>query len=105
MNTQEDTFFIVPRELHDDLVRKAYAERGFDEDECEAAAKFSAHATTHGIRTHNAWKALHLQTTFLVPRRAAANHRPPSSARNPVSLPRRFGTANISWDRQLPMKR
>ena len=43
---------------------KAYAERGFDEDECEAAAKFSAHATTHGIRTHNALKALHLDDLF-----------------------------------------
>ena len=64
MNTQEDTFFIVPRELHDDLVRSAYAERGFDEDECEAAAKFSAYATTHGIRTHNALKALHLDDLF-----------------------------------------
>ena len=104
MNTQEDTFFIVPRELHDDLVRKAYAERGFDEDECEAAAKFSAHATTHGIRTHNALKALHLDDLF----GSKAGGCKPSATiirKESVSLPRRFGTANISWDRQLPMKR
>ena len=64
MNTQQDTFFIVPRDLHDDLVRKAYAQRGFDNEECDAAAKFSAYATTHGIRTHNALKALHLDDLF-----------------------------------------
>ena len=62
--TNEEQFFIVPNETHNDLVKKAYHHRGFDESECEAAAKFSAYATTHGIRTHNALKALHLDDLF-----------------------------------------
>ena len=62
--TNEEQFFIVPNKTHNDLVKKAYHHRGFDESECEAAAKFSAYATTHGIRTHNALKALHLDDLF-----------------------------------------
>jgi L-2-hydroxycarboxylate dehydrogenase (NAD+) len=62
--SQEDQFYIVPTETHNDLVQKAYAHRGFDDSECQAAAKFSAYATTHGIRTHNALKALHLDDLF-----------------------------------------
>ena len=62
--TNEEQFYIVPTETHNDLVKKAYHHRGFDESECEAAAKFSAYATTHGIRTHNALKALHLDDLF-----------------------------------------
>ncbi|NBQ02749.1 MAG: lactate dehydrogenase, partial [Opitutae bacterium] len=62
--SQEDQFYIVPTETHNDLVQKAYGHRGFDDSECQAAAKFSAYATTHGIRTHNALKALHLDDLF-----------------------------------------
>ena len=62
--TTEEQFYIVPTETHNELVKKAYQHRGFDESECEAAAKFSAYATTHGIRTHNALKALHLDDLF-----------------------------------------
>jgi L-2-hydroxycarboxylate dehydrogenase (NAD+) len=60
MNQNEEKFYIVPEGTHNELVRKAYAHRGFDEEECEAAARFSSYATHHGIRTHNALKALHL---------------------------------------------
>lgn len=62
--TNEEQFYIVPNETHNELVKRAYQHRGFDESECEAAAKFSAYATTHGIRTHNALKALHLDDLF-----------------------------------------
>ena len=62
--TTEEQFYIVPTETHNELVKKAYQHRGFDASECEAAAKFSAYATTHGIRTHNALKALHLDDLF-----------------------------------------
>ena len=62
--TNEEQFYIVPSETHNELVKRAYQHRGFDESECEAAAKFSAYATTHGIRTHNALKALHLDDLF-----------------------------------------
>ena len=60
----EEQFYVVPEETHNQLVRQAYQYRGFDSSECDAAAKFSAYATTHGIRTHNALKALHLDDLF-----------------------------------------
>ena len=59
-----ETFYIVPVEKHNTVVEAAYAKRGFNEDECKAAAKFSAYASWHGIRTHNAIKALHLDDHF-----------------------------------------
>ena len=60
----EDTFYIVPEPTHNQLVEQAYAARGFDAGEQACAARFSAHATRHGIRTHNALKALHLDDLF-----------------------------------------
>lgn len=59
-----ETFYIVPVEQHNSLVESAYAHRGFNPEECQAAAKFSAYASWHGIRTHNAIKALHLDDHF-----------------------------------------
>ena len=60
----EDTFYVVPQESHDSLVRSVFEHRGFHPDESSAAATFSAYATKHGIRTHNALKALHLDELF-----------------------------------------
>lgn len=60
----EETFFIVPQETHDALVVAAYRQRGYEADESAQAARFSAHAARHGIRTHNAIKALHLDHLF-----------------------------------------
>ena len=59
-----EQFFIVPREQHDALVRKAYLSRGYDVEEAEAGARFCASAAFYGIRTHNAIKALHLDDLF-----------------------------------------
>ena len=59
-----ETFYVVPVEQHNALVAAAYADRKFNEEECQAAAKFSAFASWHGIRTHNALKALHLDDHF-----------------------------------------
>ncbi len=59
-----ETFYVVPEGQHNALVKQAYLSRGFDEAEANAAAKFSAYASTHGIRTHNALKALHLDHLF-----------------------------------------
>ena len=59
-----ETFYVVPIEQHNSLVEAAYAQRHFSPSECQAAAKFSAHASWHGIRTHNAIKALHLDDLF-----------------------------------------
>ncbi|MEM0897642.1 MAG: Ldh family oxidoreductase [Verrucomicrobiota bacterium] len=57
-------FKAVSLESHFSLVKAAYAARGFSETECEDAARFCELATTHGIRTHNALKALHLDDLF-----------------------------------------
>jgi L-2-hydroxycarboxylate dehydrogenase (NAD+) len=55
-----EQFFIVSEEEHNRLVEAAFSHRGYSEAEAESAARFSAYATRHGIRTHNAIKALHL---------------------------------------------
>ncbi len=55
---------VVPIPTHHALVRAAYEHRGFTPEESEAAAKFCDMAATHGIRTHNAIKALHLDDHF-----------------------------------------
>jgi L-2-hydroxycarboxylate dehydrogenase (NAD+) len=59
-----ETYYVVPRDLHHELVKAAYAARGYTESESEAAARFCDMASTHGIRTHNAIKALHLDHLF-----------------------------------------
>jgi ureidoglycolate dehydrogenase (NAD+) len=58
------SYHIVPTSTHNDLVTAAYRHRGFDDTEAAAAARFCALAATHGIRTHNAIKALHLDDLF-----------------------------------------
>lgn len=60
----QETFYVVPEADHNALVRAAYRHRGYTEDEAAQAARFSAHAARHGIRTHNAIKALHLDELF-----------------------------------------
>jgi LDH2 family malate/lactate/ureidoglycolate dehydrogenase len=59
-----DTFYVVPEAQHNALVIAAYKKRGYSSQEAEAGAKFCAEATRHGIRTHNALKALHLDHLF-----------------------------------------
>ena len=58
------TNYIMPVKLHNDLVAAAYIHRGFTQDEAEAAARFSELTAWHGIKTHNAIKALHLDEHF-----------------------------------------
>ena len=62
MSTED--FFTVPTATHNELVEKAYQHRGFTVEESAAAARFSSYASLHGIRTHNAIKALHLDHLF-----------------------------------------
>jgi len=59
-----EQFYVVPFAQHNDLVRKAYQHRGYTADESAKAARFSDLAAQHGIRTHNAIKALHLDHLF-----------------------------------------
>lgn len=59
-----ETFYIVPFEKHTDLVSHAYQHRGYTKAEAAQAARFANLASEHGIRTHNAIKALHLDHLF-----------------------------------------
>ena len=59
-----ETWFIVPAEKHDELVARAYLARGYSADEARDAARFCHSAARHGISTHNALKALHLDDLF-----------------------------------------
>jgi len=59
-----ETFHVVPIETHNRLVEAAYRKRGYTLDEARAAAEFAAYTSKHGIRTHNALKALHLDHLF-----------------------------------------
>lgn len=60
----KETFYVLPENEHNRLVQSAYQARAFNEDEGTAAAQFSAYAARHGVRTHNALKALHLDHLF-----------------------------------------
>ncbi|HEX3728423.1 MAG TPA: Ldh family oxidoreductase [Opitutaceae bacterium] len=59
-----ETFYVVPAAQHNALVEAAYRHRGYHADEAAEGARFCAEATRHGIRTHNALKALHLDHLF-----------------------------------------
>jgi L-2-hydroxycarboxylate dehydrogenase (NAD+) len=59
-----EIFYVVPEAQHNELVVAAYKKRGYSTQEAEAGARFCAEATRHGIRTHNALKALHLDHLF-----------------------------------------
>ncbi|MEM9251229.1 MAG: Ldh family oxidoreductase [Planctomycetota bacterium] len=55
---------VLPAELHNQIVAAAYMARGYTADEADQAARFCELAATHGIKTHNALKALHLDHLF-----------------------------------------
>src|ERR1044071_3272694 len=58
------TNFVMPVQLHNELVAAAYRKRGFTPEEADAGARFSELTAWHGIKTHNAIKALHLDELF-----------------------------------------
>jgi len=59
-----ETFYVVDRARHHALVKAAYTHRGYSDAESDAAARLCDLASAHGIRTHNAIKALHLDDLF-----------------------------------------
>ena len=59
-----ENYFVVPESEHNALVEAAYRHRGYHADEAAEGARFCAQASRHGIRTHNALKALHLDHLF-----------------------------------------
>ena len=58
------TNFVMPPQQHNNLVAAAYRKRGFTPEESDAGARFCEMASRHGIKTHNAIKALHLDEHF-----------------------------------------
>jgi ureidoglycolate dehydrogenase (NAD+) len=88
-----ETFYVVPVDVHEALVKAAYLKRGFDAAEADHAAKLATAATRHGIRTHNAIKALHLDDLF---GSKAGGCTPQATIRR---LPTRFKAAEV-WDAQ-----
>ena len=58
------TNHVMPAEVHNALVAAAYRKRGYSAEEADAGAKFSELTARHGIKTHNAIKALHLDHLF-----------------------------------------
>lgn len=59
-----DSWFIVPEASHNELVAAAFRGRGYHAAEIEATVRLCAEAARHGIRTHHAVKALHLDHLF-----------------------------------------
>ena len=59
-----EEFYVVSVEDHERVVRAAYLKRGFTSSEAEQAVRLATAATQHGIRTHNAIKAIHLDDLF-----------------------------------------
>ena len=60
----QERYYIVPTGIHNSLVHAAYIHRGYTPAEADFATRFAALAAEHGIRTHNALKALHLDHLF-----------------------------------------
>ena len=64
MSSTAITEFVMPVSMHNHIVQAAYHKRGFTDEEASAAARFSDLTALHGIKTHNAIKALHLDEIF-----------------------------------------
>jgi len=58
------SYFVMPEDFHDRLLRAAYETRGYSANEAQAAARLCGMASRHGVRTHNGIKALHLDDHF-----------------------------------------
>ena len=56
--------YILPETVHNDWVARIYRYRGYTREESECAARWCGLASRHGIKTHAALKALHLEEKF-----------------------------------------
>jgi L-2-hydroxycarboxylate dehydrogenase (NAD+) len=59
-----ESYHIIPESQHNALVQAVYQHRGYLPDEAADGARLCAEASRHGVRTHNAIKALHLDHLF-----------------------------------------
>jgi LDH2 family malate/lactate/ureidoglycolate dehydrogenase len=91
-----EVFHVVPTAAHEALVAAAYTRRGFSATEAGQAAALATAATRHGIRTHNAIKALHLDDLF---GSRAGGCVPQAEIRR---LPTRFDACEV-WDANLKL--
>lgn len=62
--SSDSTNYVMPAAVHNALIAAAYRKRGYTADEADAAARTGESAARHGIKTHNAIKALHLDDHF-----------------------------------------
>lgn len=90
------TYHIISTAAHNDLVRKAYLHRGYTAAEADDAARFCEMASAHGIRTHNAIKALHLDHLF---GSAAGGCKPGAEIR---VIEKKFAASEV-WDGNLKL--
>ena len=56
--------WVIPADIHDRIVATTYKKRGYAIKEALQAAEVARMAAWHGIKTHNAIKALHLDELF-----------------------------------------
>ena len=56
--------YVLSVATHNSIVEAAYKQRGFNDEEAAVAARSCELAAWHGIKTHNALKALHLDDHF-----------------------------------------
>ncbi len=85
---------VLSVELHNRIVEAAYRRRGFSEEESRQAAAFCELAARHGIKTHNALKALHLDEHLGSGNRANPGCVPGATIER---KPSRFPAAQV-WD-------
>ena len=90
------SYRVLPVAIHNDLVRAAYLRRGYTAVEAEDAVRFCELAATHGIHTHNAIKALHLDHLF---GSAVGGCKPGAEIR---VIEKKF-SASEAWDAQLKL--
>jgi ureidoglycolate dehydrogenase (NAD+) len=88
-----ETFYIVSLDQHNQAIESVYLARGFSRTESQIAAKYAGMASWHGIRTHNALKAIHLDDLFGSQRGGCV---PNVEIRK---LPSRFAASQV-WDAQ-----
>ena len=62
--SQPQPRYVIPEPLHNEWVARVYQHRGYGADESACAAKWCGLASRHGIKTHAALKALHLEEKF-----------------------------------------
>lgn len=61
---EKGLFYVLSEKSHACLVKKAFIARGYDETEAESWVRICADATRHGVHSHNAIKAIHLDKVF-----------------------------------------